>query len=117
VRLQHLLRGRARLGCPGDHTHTCHVCIGTCIRRRIGFGTGGATTIAAPPERTAEAPRFSAVRFFRVRSSYGFKRPGGEHCTEGPRGRNDTSTPQSGYAGLLAACVDKAPARLRIRVS
>lgn len=41
--------------------------------------------------------------FFRVRSSYGFKLPGGEHCTDGSRGRNHTSAPQSDRAGLLLA--------------
>jgi hypothetical protein len=90
------------LDCQGDHTHTRRVCIGTCNRWHIGFGTGGAKTIAASPERTAEAPRFSAVRFFRARSSYGLKWPGGEHCTEGSRGRNHTSAPQSDHAVLPA---------------
>ena len=92
-----------RWAARGDHSHIYRVCIGTCNRWHIGFSTGDAAMVVASPERTAEAPRFSAVRFFRVRSSYGFKLPGGEHCADGSRDRNHTSAPQSDRAGLLLA--------------
>jgi hypothetical protein len=66
--------------------------------------------MAASPERTAEAPRFSAVRFIRVRSFYGFKLPGDEHRTEDRRSRKKTLLARAAARVIWRPkCIPKVP--------